>query len=141
MAQRSSHSSLLVLDFDFTLAAVNVLPPGGGGIVVDGKLVPDLWSNVVDNAFGGAARVQALDALFTDLTARGIQLAICSYNAGKVIRKALRTVKLNQHFADDRILGADTFEVIKSLSVDGRWRKDLCIKRCYLHGLSCQLIA
>jgi hypothetical protein len=130
----SPSSSLLVLDFDFTIATVNVLPPGGGGIVVDGSM-PDLWSNLLENGFGGAARVKALDDLFTELAARGVKLAICSYNAGKVIRRALRTVGLNQHFADDRILAADTFEVIQALSVDDRWRKDLCISKMLLPRL------
>lgn len=121
---------LLALDFDCTLAAREI------------NFDADLWADMRVAGFGGVDRVQALDALFSELSDRGVELAIVSYNSSAVCRKALRAVGLARHFPPDRVFGSDTFCTTSSVRnspaspvAPGRWRKDLLIEQLLLSPL------
>lgn len=124
-------AALLALDFDCTLASREI------------NFDADLWASMLESGFGGADRVQALDALFSELSdTHGVELAIVSYNSSAVIRKALRAVGLARHFPPERVFGSDAFVTTSSLRnspvspvAPGRWRKDILIQQLLLSPL------
>jgi len=86
-------STLIVFDFDDTIAAVNV--------------EDHMLASPVDAAFGGEARVAALNALFHELHGAGITLAVLSFNSHDILTRALSSVNLLQYFHPTFIFGRE----------------------------------
>jgi len=97
--QRSSRNEVredafcVVFDFDQTLAVIEVEPP-------------DLKKSL-EHMFGGAKRLAVVHNMLTELTAKGVILAIVSFNQKRAIRQVLKRAEWLGLFEEGGIHGFD----------------------------------
>eukprot|EP00397_Hematodinium_sp_SG-2012_P054113 GEMP01065033.1.p1 GENE.GEMP01065033.1~~GEMP01065033.1.p1 ORF type:complete len:406 (+),score=78.43 GEMP01065033.1:70-1287(+) len=119
----SSSGRLVAIDFDKTIAEVFLWAELGGLEGPDAQL-QNLYSWCLNGkllaAFGGQQRVDELRAVLQKCKDRGDLLCVLSSGYAKVIRPALRFLKLDGLIPDNLVYGSDTspFGISKSTRVN-----------------------
>ena len=108
----SSALRALVLDFDSTISQPVYLERHNVWACADRRaLFADMRDDEILANFGGEARVRHLDAMLSQLRARGVALFIVSVGFREAFMPPLRKVNLLGHFDDRCIYGQDSPEL------------------------------
>eukprot|EP00397_Hematodinium_sp_SG-2012_P025093 GEMP01026188.1.p1 GENE.GEMP01026188.1~~GEMP01026188.1.p1 ORF type:complete len:384 (+),score=58.36 GEMP01026188.1:34-1185(+) len=121
--EESSSGRLVAIDFDKTIAEIFLWAELGGLQGPDAQL-RNLYAWCLNGkllaAFGGQQRVDELRAVLQQCKDRGDLLCVLSSGYAKVIRPALKFMKLDHIIPDEFVYGSDTgpFGISKSTRVD-----------------------
>ena len=117
-AQLPAASTLVVLDFDCTLASTHMyswLRSKEG----QQELADDARRFFVERIFGGGRRLSALDQFLARLRVAGATLIVLSNGCEAEIEAALRATRLRRHFS--RVYGRESFEM-DGVTAWSKWR-------------------
>eukprot|EP00397_Hematodinium_sp_SG-2012_P050438 GEMP01058621.1.p1 GENE.GEMP01058621.1~~GEMP01058621.1.p1 ORF type:complete len:369 (+),score=59.52 GEMP01058621.1:176-1282(+) len=121
--EESTSGRLVAIDFDKTIAEIFLWAELGGLEGADAQL-RNLYQWCLNGkllaAFGGQKRVDELRAVLQQCKDRGDLVCILSSGYAKVIRPALRLMKLDDIIPDELVYGSDTspFGISKSQRID-----------------------
>ena len=117
-AQLPAASTLVVLDFDCTLASTHMfssLRSKEG----QQEFADDARRFFVERIFGGGRRLSALDQFLARLRVAGATLIVLSNGCEAEIEAALRATRLRRHFS--RVYGRESFEM-DGVTAWSKWR-------------------